>query len=812
MADPAHEQTEELIEEIRRRVSREYLRAYEEAEAKLADYLRRFEAKDRIHAEAVRSGEETEADYREWRRGQILVGKRWQELVDTLAEDYRNADRIAASIVNGYTPEAYALNHDYATFQVEKGSRVDTSYTLYSRATVERLLRDRPDLLPRAKVDGRKDLRWNRRHIASAVTQGVLQGEDLGRVSKRIRPVADMDERAAMRTARTAMTSAQNAGRLDAYRRAAAMGIDVRKKWRATLDRRTRHSHRRLDDEVAGLDEAFSNGLMYPGDPSGTGSEVYNCFLGDVSVDSDSEIVRSYESLYVGETITVDTAAGVHFTCTPNHPILTDKGWVPASLLNEGHNLLVTFRTGARPGPDPDVQHGFASFKTVHKLLREFGCERASGLRVNFHGDRPASDVEVVGKEGLLRVCGDVTGIENVDELLLELTDPSASAVGSVCELPGGCTALRPSDMGGFRDALLLVLGHRGHADVHRLGSVPRSDAAVAEDAIDNLPAETVCRRELLGGLSGKVTIDKVISVKVGSTGGSHVYNLQTGDGYYFVSSIIPGMDNGIFAIAKNCRCTMVPDLPDYPAERVERASRLGSMSYGEWRGERPAADGLLASVPAVPLTALEFSRGLAEMSVPDLERVGEKQVGALSPEARRSLEAYTNGPDYLDINGALRDGSYGAGTAGSAVSEYVGGIDEAMAGSRSDMELYLTRRVAGTDAIEGILAEVGRDAAKRDPSLLVGRVMVDRGFVSTSASATAIDPELFGMDLEIYAHAPEGARGVYVAGLSEEPEQMEFLLDRGTQFVITDANYVVTDEEWGEGTWQLWVEVVQGR
>lgn len=277
-ADPGHAQIDTVLEEIRQQVSAEYLRAYEGAEEKLADYLRRFEAKDRIHAEAVRRGEETEADYREWRRGQILVGKRWQELVDTLAEDYRNADRLAASIVNGYTPEAYALNHDYATFQVEKGSRVDTSYTLYSRATVERLLRDQPDLLPRAKVDGRKGLRWNRQHIASAVTQGVLQGEDLGQVSKRIRSVADMDERAAMRTARTAMTSAQNAGRLDAYRRAAAMGIDVRKQWLATLDQRTRHSHRRLDGEVAGLDEAFSNGLMYPGDPeSGRGSEVYNC-------------------------------------------------------------------------------------------------------------------------------------------------------------------------------------------------------------------------------------------------------------------------------------------------------------------------------------------------------------------------------------------------------------------------------------------------------------------------------------------------------------------------------------------------------
>lgn len=278
MADPAHEEVERALEEISGRVRREYVAAYEGAEEKLADYLRRFEAKDRIHAEAVRRGEETEADYREWRRGQVLVGRRWQGLVDTLAEDYRNADRVAASIVNGHMPDAYAVNHDYATFQVEKGSGLDTSYTLYDRATVERLIRDQPDLLPAVKVDGKKDLAWNRKHIASAITQGVLQGEGMGEVARRVRSVADMDYRAAMRTARTAMTSAQNAGRVDAYRRAEGMGIRVRKQWLATLDRRTRHSHRHLDGEVVGMDEEFSNGLKYPGDPEGgRGGEVYNC-------------------------------------------------------------------------------------------------------------------------------------------------------------------------------------------------------------------------------------------------------------------------------------------------------------------------------------------------------------------------------------------------------------------------------------------------------------------------------------------------------------------------------------------------------
>lgn len=59
----------------------------------------------------------------------------------TLAADLHNVNKIAKSITQGYMPEVYALNHNYSTFQIEKGSRIDTSYTLYDRHTVERLFR-----------------------------------------------------------------------------------------------------------------------------------------------------------------------------------------------------------------------------------------------------------------------------------------------------------------------------------------------------------------------------------------------------------------------------------------------------------------------------------------------------------------------------------------------------------------------------------------------------------------------------------------------------------------------------------------------
>lgn len=54
-------------------------------------------------------------------------------------------------------------------------------------------------------------------------------------------------------------------------------GIVQTKQWVATPDDRTRDSHAEIDGETVGLDETFSNGLAYPGDPSGDADEVVNC-------------------------------------------------------------------------------------------------------------------------------------------------------------------------------------------------------------------------------------------------------------------------------------------------------------------------------------------------------------------------------------------------------------------------------------------------------------------------------------------------------------------------------------------------------
>lgn len=277
MSDEAQRETERLLQDLEQRITAEYRQAAEELEEKCNDYFRRFAVKDKIKRKQLANGEITQAEYDYWRTGQILIGERWKEMRNTLAEDLTHTNEIAAEMINRHTPEVYAINHNYGTFEIERGSLLNTSYTLYSRETVERLIRDNPDLMPQARIDIPKDERWNRRKIQSAMTQGVLQGESIDKIASRLQRVTDMNRVAAIRNARTMTTSAQNGGRINAYRRAEEMGIKTLKVWLATPDSLVRDSHARLDGEERETEEEFSNGCRYPGDPSGDPAEVYNC-------------------------------------------------------------------------------------------------------------------------------------------------------------------------------------------------------------------------------------------------------------------------------------------------------------------------------------------------------------------------------------------------------------------------------------------------------------------------------------------------------------------------------------------------------
>jgi SPP1 gp7 family putative phage head morphogenesis protein len=276
-------QNDKEVEKLEKKLRAVYLRAQTETQAKMEDYLRRFATKDAIKQEQVKQGKITQEEYINWRKGQIAVGKLWQDKVNALAADYTNANRIAMGVVRGDMAGTFATNHNYAAYQLEHDTMLNLSFSLYDQNTLVNLVKNNPDMLPLPSVDIPKDLRWNKQKINAVIIQAVLQGDSIPKIAQSLRKVSDMNYKAAIRNARTSMTAAQNAGRVESYKHAQDMGINLEQEWLATLDGRTRHSHRQMDGERISVAKdkwhpaKFSNGCRYPGDPNGPPWEIYNC-------------------------------------------------------------------------------------------------------------------------------------------------------------------------------------------------------------------------------------------------------------------------------------------------------------------------------------------------------------------------------------------------------------------------------------------------------------------------------------------------------------------------------------------------------
>lgn len=279
--DKGYDLTEKELKALEKRIYNSYKEAYDGLTDIIKEYFAKFADRDASEKARMDAGDITEEQYKQWRLAQIGRGKRFEALRDKVAERMTNANAAAVSYVNDATPGIYSLNRNFAAYTIEQVTG-DVGFDLWDEQTVKRLIVEQPELMPyyppkRALKRG-IDLAWGKKQITASVTRSILQGKSIKHMADDLQTrIITMNRDSAIRTARTAVTGAQNAGRMDSYFAAEKMGIKCRKEWMATLDGRTRHSHAMLDGEVVDNDKKFSNGCRFPGDPQGRPEEIYNC-------------------------------------------------------------------------------------------------------------------------------------------------------------------------------------------------------------------------------------------------------------------------------------------------------------------------------------------------------------------------------------------------------------------------------------------------------------------------------------------------------------------------------------------------------
>lgn len=297
MSDKAHRQTDKKLITMEQHIRDIYKQAEGDMRAKWEEFMQNAEKRteklraeldkalasnDPVKIQKARAALQQRMEYVTFRNEQF------KKMVDQMAANYEHANEIALAYINGQLPEVYALNYNYIGKDiqnkvgrtVQKAFDKNISFTLVDQHTVYLLATKNKSLLPYKKVNVAKDKLWNTKQINAQVLQGILQGESMYKIAKRLQNVTDMTANAAIRNARTMVTGAENAGRMHAMEGAEEQGFIVEKRWLATNDERTRDWHMELDGVQVPYKKPFKNAygeIMYPGDPNAHPANVYNC-------------------------------------------------------------------------------------------------------------------------------------------------------------------------------------------------------------------------------------------------------------------------------------------------------------------------------------------------------------------------------------------------------------------------------------------------------------------------------------------------------------------------------------------------------
>lgn len=284
--DKAHILTDIALDDMEKELTAIYKRAAKELQEKSDKFFKKLIEEDKVQRKLVASGRLSEKDYKAWLKRKLMTGKWYKQMKEQCATQVSHVNETATAYVNNQLPYVYSINYNAVDNQLENVKGY--SFQLISPETVKALAGRDSSMLPFKELDVAKDVAWNMKAINAEVLQGIIQGESVNSISKRIfgytthkgedeGELLKKNQVSAVRTARTIVTAAENKGRQDSYDRLTNDGIIIKKQWLATLDKRVRDSHLALHEQMVDENKPFDNGLMFPADPKGAPEEVYNC-------------------------------------------------------------------------------------------------------------------------------------------------------------------------------------------------------------------------------------------------------------------------------------------------------------------------------------------------------------------------------------------------------------------------------------------------------------------------------------------------------------------------------------------------------
>lgn len=380
--------------------------------------------------------------------------------------------------------------------------------------------------------------------------------------------------------------------------------------WSTSGDERVRDSHEELDGEEFSWDDLpeVDGEKVMPGEP-------VNCFPADSEIQFAHDVKKAYRRWFDGELAEIVTDSGKTLRGTPNHPVLTARGWLPLGELHEGDHVIEIAQEVLEATKE-DHEHRAPLLGEVFQAALILGTRQSTDLRVeDFHGDGADGQVDVVLSARGLFVDVVTARSQCCRQLGFAMPLDSRLSFSALSLVLGGVTSAAHGIMGSARKALSLLWRQAAHSQELSLAFATSVDAGLDQALANHIAPEAKSardrefalargvgvhdRRNVHGQAIARDSTDSAIghqsvsSQRLGETvfvdadelgrgakrlpfahqtsriinarrinWSGHVYNLETSSGWY--------VTNGI--VAHNCRCVAIPVLPDFEEEAEDLA------------------------------------------------------------------------------------------------------------------------------------------------------------------------------------------------------------------------------------------------
>lgn len=286
--------TDLLLKRLEKNLKKIYQQAYNEATKKIADLMSKLEL--------------TQAMTPQERYTIALKYNRLSKLQEDLTKAYRQANIDAIKMLNGELVNIYDLNYNKTIEDLKKlnldvlDSDSLSKFTTIDKDAIKNILTDEVKPFTKLALDNLKNAEFIRSQLETQLIQGIMQGDSITNIARRIKAVTEKNLKDAIRIARTETTRVEASARSSVGDRGKKLGFEMLKQWVATGDERTRHAHVEADGQIVAQDDYFMVGgekLMYPGDVAGSPENVINCRCTIINIINDGSYERQADGTYI---------------------------------------------------------------------------------------------------------------------------------------------------------------------------------------------------------------------------------------------------------------------------------------------------------------------------------------------------------------------------------------------------------------------------------------------------------------------------------------------------------------------------------